>query len=76
MRGQCEAPSLVPEELLDLISLVVEDLEVGDVPYRMWRDAISQGFTVMRQLDEARGGYVLADLDARSLQYSKFPFAA
>lgn len=71
-----EAPSLVPEELLDLISLVVEDLEVSVLPYRLWREAISQGFTVMRQLNDARGGYVLADLDARTLQYSKFPFLA
>ncbi|QFQ30313.2 hypothetical protein EEW87_008240 [Janibacter melonis] len=70
-----EAVSLVPEELLDLISLVVEDLEVSVLPYRMWREAISQGFTVMRQLNDARGGYVLADLDARTLQYSKFPFS-
>jgi MazG C-terminal domain len=72
---QFEAPNLVPEDLLDLIALVVEDLEVGGLPYRMWREAISQGFTVMQQLNEAGGGYVLADLDARSLQYSKFPFS-
>lgn len=72
---QFEAPSLVPEDLLDIIALVVEDLEVSSVPYRMWRQAISQGFTVMRQLAEARGGYVLADLDSRTLQYSKFPFS-
>jgi NTP pyrophosphatase (non-canonical NTP hydrolase) len=73
---QFEAPNLVPEDLLDFIALVVEDLEVSRVPYRLWREAISQGFTVMRQLSEAGGGYVLADLDARSLQYSKFPFTA
>lgn len=72
---QFEAPNLVPEDLLDFIALVVEDLEVSSLPYRMWRDAISQGFTVMKRLSDARGGYVLADLDARTLQYSKFPFA-
>ena len=71
---QFEAPNLVPEQLLDLIALVVEDLEVSVLPYRLWRAAISQGFTVMRQLSESGGGYVLADLDARTLQYSKFPF--
>lgn len=65
---------MVPEELLDLISLVVEALEVSVLPYRLWREAISQGFAVMRQLNDARGGYVLADLDAGTLQYSKFPF--
>lgn len=70
-----EAPNLVPEDLLDFIALVVEDLEVSSLPYRMWREAISQGFSVLRQLHEAGGGYVLADLDARTLQYSKFPFS-
>lgn len=70
-----EAPNLVPEDLLDFIASVVEDLEVSSLPYRMWREAISQGFTVMQQLSEAGGGYVLADLDARTLQYSKFPFS-
>ncbi|WP_448072986.1 hypothetical protein [Georgenia yuyongxinii] len=72
---QFEAPNLVPENLLDFIALVVEDLEVSSLPYRLWREAISQGFTVMRQLSEGGGGYVLADLNARSLQYSKFPFS-
>jgi len=72
---QFQTPNLVPEDLLDLISLVVEDLEVSSLPYRMWREAISQGFIVMQQLNDAGGGYVLADLDARTLQYSKFPFA-
>lgn len=72
---QFEAPNLVPEDLLDFIALVVEDLEVSNLPYRLWREAISQGFTVMRQLSEGGGGYALADLDARSLQYSKFPFS-
>ncbi len=72
---QFESPSLVPEDLLDLIALVVEDLEVNSLPYRMWRQAISQGFAVMQQLSEAGGGYVLADLDSRTLQYSKFPFS-
>lgn len=69
-----ETPNLVPEASLDLIAAVVDDLEVRDLPYRLWRDAISQGFSVLRKLAEAGGGYVLADLDARTLQYSKFPF--
>ncbi|NKS61879.1 hypothetical protein GS966_01200 [Rhodococcus hoagii] len=72
---QFASADLVPEELLDLITAVVDDLEVGDLPYQMWRDAISQGFGVMQQLSEGRGGYVQADLDKRSLLYSKLPFA-
>lgn len=75
LRPQGATTHLVPEELLDFIALVVEDLEVSSLPYRLWREAISQGFTVMRQLSEGGGGYILADLDARSLQYSKFPFS-
>ena len=72
---QFETPNLVPDALLDIIATVVEDLEVAGLPYWMWREAISQGFTVMRQLVDGSGGYVLADLDGRTLQYSKFPFA-
>lgn len=71
-----ETPGLVPEELLELIEAVVDDLEVGGSPFILWREAISQGFTVMRKLRDNGGGYVLADLDKRSLQYAKFPFPA
>lgn len=57
-----------------MITSVVKDLEVGAMPYALWRDAICQGFTVMRQLSDTGGGYVLADLETRSLQHSKVPF--
>ncbi|OZE05146.1 hypothetical protein CH249_09980 [Rhodococcus sp. 05-2255-3B1] len=67
-------PSLVPDELLDLVNNVVEDLEVGILPHWIWRDAVSQGFTVMQQLADGAGGYVLADLDKRQLLYAKLPF--
>ncbi|MEI8413165.1 MULTISPECIES: hypothetical protein [unclassified Kribbella] len=64
---------LVPEDLIDLITTVLEDLEVSSMPAWLWREAVSQGFNVMQQLSTGRGGYVTADLDSRSLTYSKLP---
>jgi NTP pyrophosphatase (non-canonical NTP hydrolase) len=64
----------VPEELLELIASVTEDLEVSVLPLWLWAEAICQGFAVLGALARNRGGFVLADLDAGSLTYSKTPF--
>jgi hypothetical protein len=37
----------------------------------LWRDAINQGFRAMHLLAENGGGYLIADLDQRSLTYAK-----
>lgn len=65
----------VPEELLELIASVTEDLEVSSLPLWLWAEAICQGFEVMRLLASNGGGFVLADLDAGKLSYSKTPFS-
>ena len=46
-------------------------LEVKKMPSWLWRKAISQGFQAMRQLANNKGGYLIADLDARELRYRK-----
>lgn len=66
-------PRLVPEELVEIMTTVLEDLEVSKMPPSLWRMAISQGFTAMRRLEEGQGGYLIADLDERSLTYTKIP---
>jgi NTP pyrophosphatase (non-canonical NTP hydrolase) len=66
-------PRLVSEEIVEMMVVVLEDLEVHQMPPWLWRQSISQGFGVMRKLVDGRGGYVLADLDARHLTYSKVP---
>lgn len=64
----------VPEELLELIASVTDDLEVSALPLWLWAEAICQGFAVLTALARNRGGFVLADLDAGQLRYSKTPF--
>ena len=66
-------PRLVPEDMVEIMTTVLEDLEVARMPPWLWRVAISQGFTAMRCLQEGRGGYLIADLDDRSLTYTKVP---
>jgi hypothetical protein len=65
----------VPEDLLELVASVTDDLEVSILPLWLWAEAICQGFQVMRLLARNRGGFVLADLDAGRLRYSKTPFS-
>ncbi|WP_323098102.1 hypothetical protein [Intrasporangium sp. YIM S08009] len=66
-------PRLVSEDLVEIMTTVLEDLEVSAMPRWLWREAISRGFSVMRELAEGKGGYVIADLDKRSLVYTKIP---
>lgn len=61
----------VDGEVLDVVKAVVTDLEVEPLPGWLWRSAISQGFRALRQLGEHGGGYLVADLDARTLGYQK-----
>jgi len=61
----------VDGEIIDMAHALMRDTEVQSLPGWLWRRAISQGFVAMRQLDENGGGYLFADLDARSLSYSK-----
>ena len=67
------SPRLVGEELVELITTVLEDFEVHVMPPWLWREAVSQGFNAMQALAEGRGGYLVADLDLRRLTYSKLP---
>lgn len=47
------------------------ELEVAPLPAWLWRSAICQGFRAMHQLGKHGGGYLIADLDARTLTYEK-----
>jgi NTP pyrophosphatase (non-canonical NTP hydrolase) len=68
-----KSPRLVGEDLVEIITTVLEDLEVSKMPPWLWRRAISQGWTTMKRLEAERGGYVTVDMDKRLLEYSKFP---
>lgn len=68
-----QGENVVDGEILDTIRALVEDKEVNSVPGWLWRRAISHGFRALKQLIENKGGYLIADLDARKLTYSKGP---
>ena len=61
----------VDDETLEMLITVLEDLEVKQMPVPLWRRAIVQGFGVFRELTESGGGYVVVDLDDRSLTFSR-----
>lgn len=61
----------VDDDTVQMLTTVLEDLEVSQMPAPLWRRAVSQGFGVMRQLADAGGGYVSVDLDKPTLRYSR-----
>lgn len=63
----------VDDETLEMLTTVLEDLEVHRMPTWLWRRAVSQGFSAMRALADGPGGFLVVDLDARSLTYHKTP---
>lgn len=58
-------------EVIDVAKAAAVDLEVEPLPGWLWRRAICQGFQAMRHLSENGGGYLIADLDQRTLTYTK-----
>ncbi|WP_343971630.1 hypothetical protein [Kribbella koreensis] len=63
----------VDGEVIEVAKAAVTDLEVDAMPSWLWRRAISQGFSALKQLADNEGGYLTADLDARTLTYAKMP---
>jgi NTP pyrophosphatase (non-canonical NTP hydrolase) len=61
----------VDGEIIDTVQALVRDTEVNSLPGWLWRKAISQGFAAMHELEKNGGGFLLADLDMRTLTYSK-----
>jgi NTP pyrophosphatase (non-canonical NTP hydrolase) len=58
-------------EVIEIAKAASTDLEVQQLPGWLWRRAICQGFRAMHQLGANGGGYLIADLDMRSLSYEK-----
>lgn len=64
--------SSVDGDTLEIVTTVLEHLEVAAYDPWIWRRAIAQGFTLMQHLAENRGsGYATVDLDNRRLIYSR-----
>ncbi|OBK95339.1 hypothetical protein A5645_13495 [Mycobacterium asiaticum] len=63
----------VDGETVELAKAATSSFEVSSAPAWLWRRAISSGFRAMRNLIDHKGGSLIADLDARTLIYSKIP---
>jgi NTP pyrophosphatase (non-canonical NTP hydrolase) len=61
----------VDGEVIDVAKAAAVDLEVEPLPAWLWRSAICQGFRAMHMLSQNGGGYLIGDLDARTLRYEK-----
>jgi hypothetical protein len=61
----------VDREVIEVAKAAAMDLEAEKLPSWLWRRAVCQGFRAMHQLGENGGGYLVADLDGRILDYQK-----
>ena len=55
--------------ILKTIQEFVAGYEVEQCPMKLWEQSILQGYDVFRQVREAKGGLVIGDRKARTLQY-------
>lgn len=61
----------IDTDTIEIAKAAVNELEVDVMPGYLWKSAIRQGFTAMHALQKNAGGYLIADLDARTLTYEK-----
>ena len=68
-RNNFQTPNAIDTDTFSLVRNATTGLESHDLPAWLWARAILHGFRAMRQLHDRRGGYLVADLDSRSLTY-------
>ncbi|MEG8049364.1 hypothetical protein QP178_05550 [Sphingomonas aurantiaca] len=68
-RNHYAKDSDVDGEVRDLIRRVVADLEVSKAPIWLWASAIAQGYSAMNALRAKGSGWLIADLDRRSVEF-------
>ena len=68
-RMDFEAPANIDGDVLEAVKACTRDLEVAEVPGWAWRAVIVIGFKAMRELHDHGGGYLVADLDQRTLSF-------
>ncbi|WP_067807658.1 nucleoside triphosphate pyrophosphohydrolase family protein [Actinomadura formosensis] len=70
-RSAFQSETGIDGEVIDVAKAAAADLEVETLPVWLWRRAIQQGFGALHQLAANEGGYLVADLDTRTLTYQK-----
>lgn len=71
-----EGSTRVSLGVLKTVQEFVAGYEVEDCPLKLWESSILQGYSVFRQVREARGGWVIGDRSARSLRFEPLENAA
>jgi MazG C-terminal domain len=69
-RNSFATESDVDGDSLQVFRLATTGLEVNVLPAWLWKRAIVAGFNAMSQLVKNDGGYLIADLDQRTLEYA------
>jgi NTP pyrophosphatase (non-canonical NTP hydrolase) len=71
LRNGFQREGSVDGDAIVVVKSATVGLEVARLPVWLWRKAISQAFVAMKLLAENGGGFLTADLDQRSLLYTK-----
>jgi len=69
-----EKTDSVPLELLRIIERITRNLEISEATFGHWEKAIIEGYKVFREVRNNNGGYLLSDLEQKSLSYSQDMF--
>ncbi len=70
-RSGFQRETTVNNEIIEIAIAATTDLEPSVLPGWIWRRAVNQGFNAMRVLTANGGGYLVVDLDRRTLTYRK-----
>jgi hypothetical protein len=70
-RNAFKTESDIDGDTLQVFRLATTGLEVSELPAWLWKQAIVEGFSAMSQLIQNGGGYVIADLEQRTLTVAK-----
>lgn len=68
-RMNFRAEANIDGDVLEAVKACTRDLEVAGVPGWAWRTVIVMGFQAMHELENQNGGYLIANLDQRTLTF-------
>lgn len=61
-------------DMLKTIGEFVSGYEVEKCPLKLWERAILDGYTVFRQIRDAKGGWIIGDRASRTIRYQPLEF--
>ncbi len=67
-----EHEKYVSFDLLKWIERITRGLEVSNLTYELWNEAITTGYAIWRETYKNKGGFIDVDLNKRQIKYRKF----